>query len=328
MTGLSFRLGAGCWEPMSAMVTEAYTVRFADHWAFEGTGLRDGEQFARGALGYETDAAELDESGGAPRVTGRDGTPGSFTVLATADLRHWAAHGQGGAATMGVFTAGRGTVFNAGTVNWGAALGDPVVARITGNVLDRLARPASAVPAWTAAGTRDEVVALAAAGSALYAVLAARGPAGPVLGTREACGQALPWRPIGGAADLVALAAPRDAVAGAPGGLYALRRDGAVLRRPVGPATAPWALAGAGPPGPGRWPWRTTISSCSTRPGPSGRCRWATSAGPPAPGPRSTLAGRPRAGRTLATRSRAGRSRAGRSVAGRSLAGRRGGWSR
>jgi hypothetical protein len=250
MTGLSFRLGAGCWEPMNAMLTEAYTVRFADHWVFEGTGLRDGELFARGALGYETDAADIDESAGAPRVTGRDGTPGSFTVLATADLRHWAAYGQGGAATMGVFTAGRGTVFNAGTVNWGAALDDPVVARITRNVLDRLGGPPGQIPAWTAAGTRAEVRALAASGSALYAVLGACGPAGPVLGMREACGQALPWRPVGGAAGLVALAAPRDAVAGAPAGLYALRRDGAVLRRPAGSATAPWILVGDGPPRP------------------------------------------------------------------------------
>jgi hypothetical protein len=67
---------------------------------------------------------------------------------------------------------------------------------------------------------------------------------------REACGQALPWQPVGGAAGLVALAAPRDAVAGAAAGLYALRRDGAVLRRPAGSATAPWILVGDGPPRP------------------------------------------------------------------------------
>jgi hypothetical protein len=249
MTGLSFRLGAGCWEPMSAMLTESYTVRFADHWVFEGTGLSDGAQFGRGALGYETDAADIDESGGAPRVTGRDGTPGSFTVLATADLRHWAAHGQGGAATMGVFTAGRGTVFNAGTVNWGAALGDPLVARITRNVLDRLGGRPGNVPAWTAAGTRDEVLALAASGSALYAVL--RDPRhGRVLGTREACGQAMPWRLAGDAAGLVALASPRDAVAGGPGGLYALHHDGVVLMRPASPQAAPWTRVGDCPPQP------------------------------------------------------------------------------
>jgi N,N-dimethylformamidase beta subunit-like, C-terminal len=249
MTGLSFRLGAGCWELMSAMLDEAYTVRFADHWVFEGTGLTDGARFGRGCLGYETDAADIDESGGAPRVTGRDGTPGSFTVLATADLRHWAAYGQGGAATMGVFTAGCGTVFNAGTVNWGAALGDPVVARITSNVLDRLAGPRSALPEWTAAGTRDQVLALASSGSALYAVLADHDQ-GQFLGTREACWQAMPWRAAGDAAGIVALASPRDALAGAPGGLYALHRDGIVLTRPASPEAAPWTRVGTCPPRP------------------------------------------------------------------------------
>ena len=72
-----------------------------------------------------------------PRATGRDGTPPSFVVLATADLRHWRRYGQGGAATMGVFDLGAGTVFTAATVNWGKGLSDPVVDRITRNVLDR-----------------------------------------------------------------------------------------------------------------------------------------------------------------------------------------------
>ncbi|MFE6856943.1 N,N-dimethylformamidase beta subunit family domain-containing protein, partial [Streptomyces sp. NPDC057674] len=110
MTGVSFRQGAGAWgDGMALIGREAYTVRFADHWVFEGTGLRDGDTFARGALGYETDAAELDWSAGVPRATGRDGTPRSFAVLATADRRHWRTYGQGGWATMGVFRAGAGT---------------------------------------------------------------------------------------------------------------------------------------------------------------------------------------------------------------------------
>src|SRR5206468_1040120 len=70
-----------------------------------------------------------------------DGTPPSFVILATADLRHWRRYGQGGHATMGVFRLGAGTVFNAATVNWGSRLADPVVDRITRNVLDRLSAP-------------------------------------------------------------------------------------------------------------------------------------------------------------------------------------------
>ncbi|HXP18632.1 MAG TPA: N,N-dimethylformamidase beta subunit family domain-containing protein [Streptosporangiaceae bacterium] len=255
MTGLSYRLGAGCWTPsMDPMHHEEYTVRFADHWVFEGTGLADGDRFGRGCLGYETDAADLDDADGAPRVTGRDGTPGSFTVLATADLRHWAGYGQGGAATMGVFTSGNGTVFNAGTVNWGAALAEPVVARITRNVVSRLSRAPVRRPEWLVVGTRDRVHALAVAGSTLYAVVGDT-PGTPFLRCREACAQNLPWRPIeehrpeDRPVDIVALASPRDAVAGAPGGLYALHQDGIVLIRTATPDPAPWSLAGKCPAG-------------------------------------------------------------------------------
>lgn len=235
MTGLSFRLGAGCWGPeMARMSEESYTVRFADHWVFEGTGLTDGDRFARGALGYETDAADIEEIDGVPRVTGRDGTPASFTVLATSDLRHWAEYGQGGAATMGVFSSGGGTVFNAGTVNWGAALGDPVVARITRNVLDRLAAP-PADPGWTVIGPRDRVLALAATGLSLFALLD-----GGVLAVREMCAQNLSWHQIGPASDLVALAVPREAVVGGPQCLYAASSGGLLLRRDVTAEDVPW----------------------------------------------------------------------------------------
>ncbi|HEY1570213.1 MAG TPA: N,N-dimethylformamidase beta subunit family domain-containing protein [Pseudonocardiaceae bacterium] len=243
LTGLSFRLGAGCWGPgMATMYADAYTVRFADHWVFEGTGLADGDPFALGALGYETDAADIVEIDGVPRATGRDGTPPSFTVLATADLAHWADHGQGGAATMGVFTSGAGTVFNAGTVNWGAALGDPVVARITRNVLDRLSAPRS--DGWSVIGTRDRVRALAAGRDLLFAVLA-----GDVLAVREACPQNLRWQPVQPAAGVAALAVPREAVPGGPQALYGVTADDRLVRRPLTPAEAQWREIGACPAG-------------------------------------------------------------------------------
>ena len=49
--------------------------------------------------------------------------------------------GRTGAATMGVYTRG-GTVFTAATTDWAHGLqgGDPIVERITQNVLDRLSR--------------------------------------------------------------------------------------------------------------------------------------------------------------------------------------------
>ncbi|MDX3111581.1 N,N-dimethylformamidase beta subunit family domain-containing protein [Nonomuraea angiospora] len=141
LTGLSFRNGAGCWVDSRVMSQESYTARFAGHWVFEGTGLADGDTFGRGAIGYETDAADLEWLAGVPRATGRDGTPPSFVVLATADLSHWRRYGKGGAATMGLHRLGAGTVFNAGTINWGNTLDDPALATITRNVLNRLSHP-------------------------------------------------------------------------------------------------------------------------------------------------------------------------------------------
>ena len=46
-----------------------------------------------------------------------------------------------GHAVMAVFTRGEGTVFNAGSANWCYGLGaDPIVERITRNVVERLSR--------------------------------------------------------------------------------------------------------------------------------------------------------------------------------------------
>ncbi|KAB8194435.1 hypothetical protein FH608_014485 [Nonomuraea phyllanthi] len=151
LTGLSFRNGAGCWVDSRVMAQESYTARFTDHWVFEGTGLADGDTFGRGAIGYETDAADLEWVAGVPRASGRDGTPPSFVVLATADLSHWRRYGKGGAATMGVHRLGSGTVFNAGTINWGNTLHDPVLATITRNVLNRLSHPPP-TPTWDPIG--------------------------------------------------------------------------------------------------------------------------------------------------------------------------------
>ncbi|WP_433217975.1 N,N-dimethylformamidase beta subunit family domain-containing protein [Microtetraspora malaysiensis] len=243
LTGVSFRNGAGTWGPsMPLMREEPYTARFAAHWVFEGTGLTDGDKFGQGALGYETDAAEFTEIMGVPRVTCRDGTPPSFVVLATADLRHWSTCGQGGWATMGVFSLGRGTVFNAATVNWGNTLHDPVVNRITRNVLDRLARPAR--PRWEVIGPAADIRALAAWRSTLYAVSADGG-----LLTRELCGQNLPWRPIGSGGGVICLDTPREAAAGLGTGLYGVTADGMLRYREAEAGPAEWTDVGSAPRG-------------------------------------------------------------------------------
>jgi len=144
-----------------------YTVQHADHWIFEGTGLRDGydggtaDRLGAGTplIGYECDGAAFsyDESGIA-RATGEDGTPDSFLILGIhvlepvhEDFHHFKwGHWNGPvrepsissprAATMGLYTAG-GTVFTAGTTDWPVVCGleqDPAVVRVTRNLLDRL----------------------------------------------------------------------------------------------------------------------------------------------------------------------------------------------
>lgn len=170
LTGVSFRNG-GMWPTDGPWPGDrpcpGFTVQHADHWVYEGTGLRDGrdggpaDTLAPGLslIGYECDGAAFtyDEDGVA-RPTGADGTPQDFLILGIAvldpvhedfyDLRmgHWnCVSREPGvigprAATMGIHTR-NGTVFTAATTDWPAIVGlerDPAVDRVTRNVLDRL----------------------------------------------------------------------------------------------------------------------------------------------------------------------------------------------
>ena len=152
-----------------------YTVARADHWAFEGTGLRDGDMFGEQdtIVAYEVDGCAFTLRDGLPVPTHEDGAPDELEILATAPARLWSqdeqptryAHEPGelehvaaalfgdaspthvekvadNHAVMATFTRpGDGTVFNAGVIDWtfGLKHGDPVVERITRNVLHRLA---------------------------------------------------------------------------------------------------------------------------------------------------------------------------------------------
>lgn len=132
----------------------AFTVHRPDHWIFEGTGLKQGDEFggADTIVGYECDGAELEWRDGLPFPTHKDGTPESFTVLCTAPARwhpgdsEWYEKwekGRTGAACLGLYTSpGGGTVFTSGTTDWAHGLRgeDPAVTRITKNLLDRLSK--------------------------------------------------------------------------------------------------------------------------------------------------------------------------------------------
>ena len=127
-----------------------YRVHRPQHWVFEGTSLKRDDVFGGAAtiVGYECDGCELQWRDGLPYPTFEDGTPKTFEVLATCQVRwhpddalwyeRWPVD-RVGAACMGVYTRG-GTVFTAGTTDWahGLAQGDKAVVRITQNILKRL----------------------------------------------------------------------------------------------------------------------------------------------------------------------------------------------
>jgi hypothetical protein len=142
-TGVSIAGAGGWWNGLRDPL--GYTVQHADHWAYDGTGLRDGEVFGERddhpLLGYEVDGADLRRRHGVAVPTGADGTPRGFAILGVAELpERWAAAGSHPAATMGVLTGARGgIVFQGATTDWPiVAPVDERVGTITRNVLDRL----------------------------------------------------------------------------------------------------------------------------------------------------------------------------------------------
>ncbi|MCI0633431.1 MAG: hypothetical protein L0206_05865 [Actinobacteria bacterium] len=173
-TGLTFtRGGYSLYGLGAAESSGAYTVHRPEHWVFEGTELEDGVEFggADAIVAYECDgcALELDDAG-RPVSSGVDGAPADLAILATAPAHLWSRDEQptryspelgelecasmavfgdadpahladlaDGHAVFASFTKG-GTVVNAGVTDWVLGLGDPVVERITRNVLERLSR--------------------------------------------------------------------------------------------------------------------------------------------------------------------------------------------
>jgi len=174
--GLTFtRAGYSKYGLAAADASGAYTVHRPEHWAFEGTSLERGGAFGAAdvIVAYECDGCEFElDAEGLPVPTRVDGAPEGLEILATAPAHLWAQHEQPtryaleqgdletctmsvfgdtspehlaelaeGNAVMATFERpGGGTVVNAGVTDWVLGLGDPVVERITRNVLDRLSR--------------------------------------------------------------------------------------------------------------------------------------------------------------------------------------------
>jgi hypothetical protein len=132
----------------------SYTVHRPDHWVFAGTNLKRKDEFGGKdtIVGYECDGCEIEWRDGLPFPTHKDGTPKSFTILATCPARwapgdslwydKWPSPDHSGNAVLGVYQNG-GTVFTCGSTDWSHGLRgkDPKVIQITKNVLDRLSKP-------------------------------------------------------------------------------------------------------------------------------------------------------------------------------------------
>ncbi len=174
MTGVTFSRGG--YHRIGRVVANGsggYTVYRPDHWVFDGTEVTYGDLIGATSVtvGYECDGCEFTFRDGLPYPTGADGTPPDFEMLALTptapfgrdnaprgvpdgarseqEFIAWRALGSEdpdavariahGHAVMGVHQPG-GTVFTAGTTEWawGLAHRDPVIERITRNLLDRL----------------------------------------------------------------------------------------------------------------------------------------------------------------------------------------------
>lgn len=111
------------------MTAAPYQVLDADHWCFEGTGLRNGDIFGErslhqrvpgGASGHETDKTTRQ-------------SPANVRILARGMNAN-----QGGAEIVHFETPSGGEVFSVGSITWPACvLVDEGVSRITANVLRR-----------------------------------------------------------------------------------------------------------------------------------------------------------------------------------------------
>ena len=117
------------YDPRGIMTAAPYEVKEASHWVFEGTDLKNGDQFGHsslheripgGASGHETDKISAS-------------SPEGIQLLAQG------LNGDGGGADMTIYeTASRGGAFAAGSITWPSSiLVDDAVSRITANVLRR-----------------------------------------------------------------------------------------------------------------------------------------------------------------------------------------------
>ncbi len=125
---------------------DGYYAVHTNHWIFEGTGVKENQLIGKGPT---ADSSIHDkESDGMPfncdadgssilGAPGSAGTPGNFTVLGLTTV-YSKQRDLDDFTMMGLYTRpGGGALFAAGTTGWASGLGDPVIDRMTRNLLDR-----------------------------------------------------------------------------------------------------------------------------------------------------------------------------------------------
>jgi len=144
LTGVTFREGGVVNYEDGSLPKEFgygdYAVYNSHYWIYNGTGLKDGDEFGYDAsiVGVEVDGNDFVWQNGIPTVTGIDETPTNFRILglSPADNREDYPNGHG---VMGMYhTENGGVVFTASTLNWANGLmNDVVVQKITKNIIEQ-----------------------------------------------------------------------------------------------------------------------------------------------------------------------------------------------
>jgi hypothetical protein len=157
------------WSGCVARGSGGFTIYRPEHWVFEGTTLGYGDVLGAEAriFGYEVDGLEYEVRGGLPYPVNAEGVeilalslattvetsgdPDPFIGQDDANAVARALYGEvtpetldrvsRGAGMIAHYRRGAGEVLNAASCNWVAGLiaGDPLVERVTRNVLDRFA---------------------------------------------------------------------------------------------------------------------------------------------------------------------------------------------
>ena len=145
-TGVGTGSGGGWWDGFRAM--DGYVVQHSHHWVYGGTGLNDGDVFGlhdgKPLLGYEVDGTAYREQGSTKIAIDSEGRQSGFTILAAGPLSPgWVTRAPKPCATMGFMTSqSGGMTFVGSTTDWPMYVGsDPIVGRITRNVIDQLRVP-------------------------------------------------------------------------------------------------------------------------------------------------------------------------------------------